>query len=118
MPLMLEKDLRNSEGQRGADVSAAADVNVLGRLDPVRKAEVVQFTKRPIGTALDVRAPIIRLSEADLRGAHLTEANLARGRPEQGRPEGGDLSKVFGRRRTERGRPEGADLSEPTEGPT
>jgi uncharacterized protein YjbI with pentapeptide repeats len=103
--LMLEKDLRNSEGDSEARTLAQArTLTVLRRLDPERKAEVVRFLGgADLVQRLDERPPIIRLSEADLREADLTEAHLRGADLSEADLRRADLSKAFA---------EGAVLSE------
>ena len=89
--LMLEEDLRNSEGRGEARTLARArTLTVLGRLDPKRKRSVVQFLYE--SSLIDKADPIVDLSnadlssvdlrlkdlsEADLSGADLSGANLS-----------------------------------------
>jgi uncharacterized protein YjbI with pentapeptide repeats len=81
--LLLEHDLRNSEEDSEVHTLARArTLTVLGRLDPSRKTEVMQFlVEARLVQTVDERDPIIRLSganlsDADLYGADLRDAYL------------------------------------------
>ena len=75
--LLLEKDLRESEG--GSEVrtlARARTLTVLGRLDPSRKEAVMQFlVEAKLVQRVAERDPIIRLSDANLSGAHLSSSS-------------------------------------------
>ena len=77
--LLLEKDLRASEKRSEVRTLARArTLTVLGRLDPSRKADVIQFlVEADLVQRADGRDPIIGLSGADLSGADLSDANLS-----------------------------------------
>jgi uncharacterized protein YjbI with pentapeptide repeats len=87
--LLLEEDLRNSEQESEVRTLARArTLTVLGRLDPSRKTEVMQFlVEAKLIQSVDERAPIIGLGSADLSdtdlynadlfGAHLRDADLS-----------------------------------------
>jgi hypothetical protein len=81
--LLLEKDLRESEG--GSEVrtlARARTLTVLGRLDPSRKEAVMQFlveaklVQRVAGTGQRADLGQANLSDADLSWADLREADL------------------------------------------
>jgi hypothetical protein len=75
--LLLEKDLRECEG--GSEVrtlARARTLTVLGRLDPSRKEAVMQFlVEAKLVQRVAERDPIIRLSDANLSGAHLSSSS-------------------------------------------
>jgi uncharacterized protein YjbI with pentapeptide repeats len=77
--LLLERDLRTSE--KGSEVRTLARVRtltVLGRLDPSRRAAVMQFLgEAHLVQRVDERDPIISLLAADLRDAVLRDAVLS-----------------------------------------
>jgi hypothetical protein len=77
--LLLERDLRASEEDSEVRTLARArTLTVLGRLDPDRKAEVMQFLdEATLIQKREGRGPIIRLGGADLSGASLIEPNLS-----------------------------------------
>src|SRR5215216_4408047 len=77
--LLLEKDLRASEKRSEVRTLARArTLTVLGRLDPSRKADVIQFlVEADLVQRADGRDPIIGLSGADLSDADLSYANLS-----------------------------------------
>src|SRR5215216_2967918 len=77
--LLLEKDLRASEKRSEVRTLARArTLTVLGRLDPSRKADVIQFlVEADLVQRADGRDPIIGLSGADLSGADLSDATLS-----------------------------------------
>jgi uncharacterized protein YjbI with pentapeptide repeats len=83
--LLLEKGLRNSEQDSEVRTLARArTLTVLGRLDPIRKAEVMSFlVEADLVQEVDGKDPVIDLSRADLSGvilggdAHLSGANLS-----------------------------------------
>jgi hypothetical protein len=73
--LMLEKDLRDSEEEGEVRTLARArTLTVLGRLDPARKASVLQFLYE--SSLIRTDRSIVDLSNADLSGADLRLANL------------------------------------------
>jgi hypothetical protein len=74
--LLLERDLRNSdEDSEVRTLARARTLTVLGRLNPSRKADVIQFlVEADLVQRADGRDPIIGLSGADLRGADLSDA--------------------------------------------
>src|SRR5215216_3779747 len=76
--LLLEQDLRASEKRSEVRTLARArTLTMLGRLDPSRKADVMQFLiEADLVQRADGRDPIIGLSGADLSGADLSEATL------------------------------------------
>jgi uncharacterized protein YjbI with pentapeptide repeats len=68
--LILEENLRNSEGRREVRTLARArTLTVLGRLDPERKRSAVQFLYE--SSLIDKADPIVDLSNADLRSVDL-----------------------------------------------
>jgi uncharacterized protein YjbI with pentapeptide repeats len=77
--LLLERDLRASEEDSEVRTLARArTLTVLGRLDPSRKADVIQFlVEADLVQRADGRDQIIGLSGADLSGANLSEADLS-----------------------------------------
>src|SRR5215218_2101050 len=77
--LLLEQDLRASEKRSEVRTLARArTLTMLGRLDPSRKADVIQFlVEADLVQRADGRDPIIGLSGADLSGADLSDANLS-----------------------------------------
>jgi uncharacterized protein YjbI with pentapeptide repeats len=79
--LLLEKDLRNSaEDSEVRTLARARTLTVLGRLDPSRKTEVVQFlVEAELIQSVKGRQPIIRLDGADLRGISVPGAGTLRG---------------------------------------
>jgi uncharacterized protein YjbI with pentapeptide repeats len=83
--LLLEKDLRTSdEGSEARTLARARTLTVLTRLDPTRKAAVMQFLAEAEliqSRDVDESEPIISLEEAnlsgtDLRGVHLSNTQL------------------------------------------
>jgi uncharacterized protein YjbI with pentapeptide repeats len=90
--LLLGNNLRESEDASAVRTLARArTLTVLGRLDPSRKKEVMQFlVEADLAQRVDGRDPIIELSGADLsridfvdanlHGADLSDANLRRAR--------------------------------------
>jgi uncharacterized protein YjbI with pentapeptide repeats len=79
--LLLEKDLRNSEEDSEVRTLARArTLTVLGRLDPARKTEVMQFlVEAKLIQSVKGREPIIRLVGADLRGTSVPGEGTFRG---------------------------------------
>src|SRR5215216_6036253 len=77
--LLLEQDLRASEKRSEVRTLARArTLTMLGRLDPSRKADVMQFLiEADLVQRADGRDPIIGLSGADLSGAALSDATLS-----------------------------------------
>jgi uncharacterized protein YjbI with pentapeptide repeats len=77
--LLLEKALRASDKRSEVRTLARArTLTVLGRLDPSRKADIIQFlVEADLVQRADGRDPIIGLSGADLSGANLSEADLS-----------------------------------------
>jgi uncharacterized protein YjbI with pentapeptide repeats len=77
--LMLEKDLRRSEEDSEVRTLARArTLTVLGRLDPSRKTQAMQFLmEAKLVQSIDGKDPIITLSDADLSGADLPFADLS-----------------------------------------
>src|SRR5918994_1606692 len=77
--LLLEQDLRASEKRSEVRTLARArTLTVLGRLDPSRKADVIQFlVEADLVQRADGRDPIIGLSGANLSGADLSDADLS-----------------------------------------
>src|SRR5215203_818166 len=77
--LLLEKDLRDSKKDSEVRTLARArTVTVLGRLDPDRKTQAMQFlVEAELVQSVDDRDPIIALSGADLNGVDLKEANMS-----------------------------------------
>ena len=75
--LLLEKDLRTSEEDSEVRTLALARaLTVLERLDPSRKTAVVQFlVEAKLVQRVAERDPIIRLSDANLSGAHLSSSS-------------------------------------------
>jgi len=74
--LMLEENIRNSEGRSEARTLARArTLTVLGRLDPKRKRSVVQFLYE--SSLIDKADPIVDLSNADLSSVNLRLKNLS-----------------------------------------
>jgi uncharacterized protein YjbI with pentapeptide repeats len=73
-----QNSLRDSEEDSEVRTLARArTLTVLGRLDPSRKSEVMQFlVEAELVQRVEGRAPIIRLSNADLSGAVLSTAKL------------------------------------------
>jgi len=76
--LLLERDLRASKkGSEVRTLARARTLTVLGRLDPSRKADVIQFlVEAGLVQRADGRDPIIGLSGADLSGAPLNKVDL------------------------------------------
>jgi len=66
--LLIEKDLRGStEGSEVRTPARARTLTVLGRLDPSRKTEVMQFLEEAeLIQSVEERVPIIALAGADL----------------------------------------------------
>src|SRR3712207_2224724 len=78
--LLLEKDLRASEEENEVRTLARERaLTVLGRLDPSRKAAVMQFLVEAelVQRVEGGRGPIISLADADLSEADLSEADLS-----------------------------------------
>ena len=77
--LLLEKDLRNSgKGSEVRTLARARTLTVLARLDPSRKAAVVQFLdEAELVTKEEGGGPVIALTGADVSGANLKGADLA-----------------------------------------
>jgi uncharacterized protein YjbI with pentapeptide repeats len=81
----LEKDLRGSTEDNATEVSKEArtlarsrTLTVLARMDPSRKAQIMQFlVEADLVQGGDEEEPIIRLSGADLSDADLTGADLS-----------------------------------------
>jgi hypothetical protein len=75
--LLLERDLRASEkGSEVRTLARARTLTVLGRLDPSRKEAVMQFlVEAKLVQRVAERDPIIRLSDANLSGAHLSSSS-------------------------------------------
>jgi hypothetical protein len=75
--LLLEKDLRGSDkGSEVRTLARARTLTVLGRLDPSRKEAVMQFlVEAKLVQRVAERDPIIRLSDANLSGAHLSSSS-------------------------------------------
>jgi hypothetical protein len=79
--LLLEKDLRQSEGDSEVRTLARArTLTVISRLDPTRKVAVMEFLSEAdlVGSGLESN-PIISLSGADLSEANLNGAFLVTG---------------------------------------
>jgi uncharacterized protein YjbI with pentapeptide repeats len=76
--LLLEEKLRASEeGSEVRTLARARTLTVLGRLDPKRKAQVMQFlVEARLVQSEDESPPLIRLSGANLRGVYLSDVNL------------------------------------------
>jgi hypothetical protein len=76
--LLLEKDLRNSaKDSEARTLARARTLTVLGRLDPGRKTEIMQFlVEAELVQRVEETAPIIDLSDADLSIFHLIYADL------------------------------------------
>jgi uncharacterized protein YjbI with pentapeptide repeats len=76
--LLLEKDLRKSEvDSEVRTLARARTLTVLGRLDPSRKADVMEFLmEAELVQGVEGSGPIIELGGADLRDANLYYANL------------------------------------------
>jgi uncharacterized protein YjbI with pentapeptide repeats len=74
--LLLERDLRTSkEDSEVRTLARARTLTVLGRLDPARKTEVMQFlAEAKLLQKVEGRGAIITFSGADLSGANLTDA--------------------------------------------
>src|SRR5829696_7968162 len=79
--LLLEKDLRNSdEDSEVRTLARARTLTVLGRLDPARKTEVMQFlSEANLIHSVNGREPIISLDGADLKGTSVQGAGTTRG---------------------------------------
>jgi pentapeptide repeat protein len=79
--LLLEKELRNSEEDSEVRTLARArTLAVLGRLDPARKTEVMQFlVEAKLIQSVKGSEPIIRLVGADLRGTSVSGEETFRG---------------------------------------
>src|SRR5215208_4817576 len=79
--LLLEKNLRTSEEDSEVRTLARArTLTVLGRLDPARKTEVMQFlVEAKLIQSVKGREPIIRLVGADLRGTNAPGEGTFRG---------------------------------------
>ena len=77
--LLLERDLRNSqEDSEVRTLARARTLTVLGRLDPARKAQVIQFlVEAELVQSVDDRDPIVALSGVDLSHAELSETDLS-----------------------------------------
>ncbi len=103
--LLLEKDLRASEEESEVRTLARArTLTVLGRLDPSRKADVMQFLveaelvqsveggKGSIITLTGAALSNADLSFADLSGAHLSGAHLRGAKLSRADLLGADLS--------------------------
>jgi len=78
---LLEKDLRSSEEDSEVRTLARArTLTVLGRLDPARKTEVMQFlVEAKLIQSVKGREPIIGLVGADLRGTSVPGEGTFRG---------------------------------------
>jgi uncharacterized protein YjbI with pentapeptide repeats len=76
--LMLEKDLRKSEEDSEVRTLARArTLTVLRRLDPSRKGEIMQFLlEADLIHRVGERAPVIKLSRANLLETNLRDADL------------------------------------------
>jgi uncharacterized protein YjbI with pentapeptide repeats len=76
--LLLDKNLRKSEEDSEVRTLARArTLTVLGRLDPSRKADVMEFLmEAELVQGVEGTGPIIELGGADLRDANLYYANL------------------------------------------
>jgi uncharacterized protein YjbI with pentapeptide repeats len=76
--LMLEKNLRNSEeASEVRTLARARTLTVLGRLDPSRRTEVMQFLgEAKLIQSVDERDPIIGLGSADMSDTDLRDADL------------------------------------------
>jgi uncharacterized protein YjbI with pentapeptide repeats len=76
--LMLEKDLRNSEGDSEVRTLAQARTQtVLRRVDTSRREEIMNFLlEADLVREVGGSAPVITLAEADLHGTNLTGADL------------------------------------------
>jgi hypothetical protein len=88
--LLLEKDLRASEeGSEVRTLARARTLTVLGRLDPNRQADVIEFflIEAELVQRVEGTGPIIRLS-----GANLSKANLSGGSLVKVDLRGADLS--------------------------
>jgi uncharacterized protein YjbI with pentapeptide repeats len=72
--LMLEGNLRDSEGSSERTLARARTRTVLGRLNSRRKGSVVQFLYE--ASLIDKEHPIVSLSDVRLRGADLSGATL------------------------------------------
>ena len=73
--LLLDEDLRTSdEDSEARTLARARTLLVLGRLDPSRKTEVMEFLveEELVGGNAEGKVPIIRLDDADLSGADLS----------------------------------------------
>jgi uncharacterized protein YjbI with pentapeptide repeats len=77
--LLLEKDLRTAEKDSEVrSLARARTLTVLGRLDPSRKTEVMQFLlESALIQSVDDRDPIIALADAELSDAYLVGINLS-----------------------------------------
>ncbi len=74
--LLLEKNLRKSgEDDEVRNIARVRTLTVLPRLDPVRKASVLNFLYE--SRLIDKGKIIVDLNGADLRGVELTEVNLS-----------------------------------------
>jgi hypothetical protein len=93
--LLLAKDgLRESdEGSEVRTLARARTITVLRRLkDPSRKTAVVQFLlETDLVQEVDGKAPIIELSDANLRGADLRGADLTKAELREANLSGADL---------------------------
>lgn len=93
--LMLEENLRDSEGHSEARTLARArTLTVLGRLDPIRKRSAVQFLYE--SSLIDKSDSIVDLSDADLRSVDLhlkdlSEADLSEVNLSEANLSGADL---------------------------
>jgi uncharacterized protein YjbI with pentapeptide repeats len=72
--LMLEGNLRDSEGGSERTLARARTRTVLGRLNSRRKGSVVQFLYE--ASLIDKEHPVVSLSDVRLRGADLSGATL------------------------------------------
>jgi uncharacterized protein YjbI with pentapeptide repeats len=75
--LLLEKDLRNSaEDSEARTLARARTLTVLRRLDPGRKATVIQFlVEADLVQSVDERDPVISLNGADIRDVNLSSVS-------------------------------------------